>query len=470
MTIKELKHEIDKSIVWLESDFQDTLDRHKTIETLYTTSVDSLKPKLKAVFQALCLLPSGFSFLCANFANGLTRKDIHTLERSGLIRRDELLGYSIHELIRQYGAFQLEKEGKIDAAMENLKNYYLNWFKELQDLASSNIKMKDVDLLHKETDNIEIIKQWLYDNEKFDELRHFWLINQSTHLTEDLRRLTGLLPYYKSSLPIESYHHLLYKITEYCYATNSYQLGMLPYFEEYLAVAKQRNHKGYLGFAHFELSRFYSEYQGIESETSLQELDIAKEYLYRFADDFATNRNPHPSGHEAQLIEVAARCAIWTEDTEASWKYNDQFTHLAKFCANELHQTTANWGMAIANIFGENPTNSLYYMNKCTTAWLHNGLILTMGLRLPTYAQIAELFEDYEEAAKFFGRGHSIVEAMCRKPVAPLSFCDSKSMANVEIAIGKKRYDELCVQGKKESFQEIIDSVDRFTQRYGGFV
>jgi hypothetical protein len=86
---------------------------------------------------------------------------------------------------------------------------------------------------------------------------------------------------------------------------------------------------------------------------------------------------------------------------------------------------------------------------------------------MPAYGSIAELYNDFEEAAKFIGRSHSIVEKMRGKPVALSSFCDADLLARTEGELGKKKFDELCVYGKSQTFQEIIDSVDEFSRKYG---
>jgi predicted ATPase/DNA-binding SARP family transcriptional activator len=121
----EIADRIGEGIDFLESDWRDVPERHRSIRAVFDHSWCLLGDREAEVFQALSVFSGGFTGQAAQHVAGATLGDLRALVNRSLLHRSSAGRYDLHELLRQYAAEKLAgSPAAADAARDRHSAYY----------------------------------------------------------------------------------------------------------------------------------------------------------------------------------------------------------------------------------------------------------------------------------------------------------------------------------------------------------
>ncbi|MEA1902708.1 MAG: adenylate/guanylate cyclase domain-containing protein [Actinomycetota bacterium] len=119
LPIGEIATEIEKSLDFLETQMGDVPDRHRSVRAVFDYSWELLTPTEREVYTALSVFRGGFSREAADRVAGASLRDVATLVNKSLITPSASKDrYSLHELLRQFAASELDGDGDRSAQVK----------------------------------------------------------------------------------------------------------------------------------------------------------------------------------------------------------------------------------------------------------------------------------------------------------------------------------------------------------------
>jgi predicted ATPase/class 3 adenylate cyclase len=112
LPIEEIATEIGKSFDFLSSEMRDIPSRQRSIRAVFDYSWNLLSPEEQQTFSALSVFRGGFSREAAEVVAGASLRGLASLVNKSLLSANpDTRRYQVHELLRQYAASELEKDG-----------------------------------------------------------------------------------------------------------------------------------------------------------------------------------------------------------------------------------------------------------------------------------------------------------------------------------------------------------------------
>jgi tetratricopeptide (TPR) repeat protein len=107
LSLDTIVAKIRGSLDFLEADLQDIPRRHRSIIALFDTSWRLLGERERIIFARLCIFRSAFTLAAADAVAGASLADLRLLATKSMIQTDGQGRFSIHTLLRKYGAARL---------------------------------------------------------------------------------------------------------------------------------------------------------------------------------------------------------------------------------------------------------------------------------------------------------------------------------------------------------------------------
>ncbi|MEJ2598400.1 MAG: adenylate/guanylate cyclase domain-containing protein [Anaerolineales bacterium] len=112
LSIEEIATEIGKSVDFLSTEMRDVPSRQRSIRAVFDYSWNLLSPEERDTFTALSVFRGGFSREAAEVVAGASLRGLASLVNKSLLTANpDTRRYEVHELLRQYAASELEKDG-----------------------------------------------------------------------------------------------------------------------------------------------------------------------------------------------------------------------------------------------------------------------------------------------------------------------------------------------------------------------
>ncbi|UCC64798.1 MAG: tetratricopeptide repeat protein, partial [Anaerolineae bacterium] len=126
LSLADIAAEIQRSLDFLEAEWRDVPQRHRSMRAAFDTSWGRLGAAEQDAFSRLSVFRGGFSRAAAREVTGASLRTLATLVNKSLLQYDRGQDrYDIHELLRQYGAEKLiEDPGKETAVRDRHSAYY----------------------------------------------------------------------------------------------------------------------------------------------------------------------------------------------------------------------------------------------------------------------------------------------------------------------------------------------------------
>lgn len=163
--------EIQKSIDFLASDLRDVPLRHRSMEAVFQQTWEMLDEAEQELFQRLSVFRGGFTRSAAAAVAETTLPTLsHLLDKSLIVRRENGR-YTVHELLRQYGAEKLAASPQTEAETRHRHcTYYACFMAErVRELNSSHQK-EAAAAVAAELDNVRVAWAWAITNSKLTEI------------------------------------------------------------------------------------------------------------------------------------------------------------------------------------------------------------------------------------------------------------------------------------------------------------
>lgn len=126
LSAREIAAEMSRGIDILATRLRDVPSRHRSMQSVIDQTWERLNAGAQRVFADLSVFRGGFTRAAATAVTNVTPETLRTLIEHALIRREDAR-YSIHELLRQYGARKLTDSGREAHVAARHHAYYLSW-------------------------------------------------------------------------------------------------------------------------------------------------------------------------------------------------------------------------------------------------------------------------------------------------------------------------------------------------------
>lgn len=156
LPVAAIAAEIRKSLDFLESELRDLPERHASMRAVFDYSWTLLEENERAVFSALSVFRGGFTREAADHVAGAGLRTLANLAAKSFITADRESGrFSVHELLRQYGAKELEKDPEL---LDRVMNLHASYFGDLMARAFDVVRECDqpraLRMMEADVDNI----------------------------------------------------------------------------------------------------------------------------------------------------------------------------------------------------------------------------------------------------------------------------------------------------------------------------
>lgn len=127
-----IAQELQQSLDLLATRSRNLPERHRTLRSVFSQSWRLMSEDERAVFQKLSIFRGGCTREAAQVVAGTTLQTLARLIDQSLVRLNDAGRYEVHELLRQYGAEQMETAGQTEATQQAYSSYYLELLHRLE--------------------------------------------------------------------------------------------------------------------------------------------------------------------------------------------------------------------------------------------------------------------------------------------------------------------------------------------------
>jgi len=139
LSLAEIGDEVARSLDVLETEIRDMPARHRSMRGVFDATWARLPPAEQQAFAVLSLFRGGFTREAALAVTGRSISTLVSLHSKSLVRHQDRR-YSIHELLRQFGATKLTESGGRKSAETAYAEHFLGW------LASREPALPDLEM------------------------------------------------------------------------------------------------------------------------------------------------------------------------------------------------------------------------------------------------------------------------------------------------------------------------------------
>jgi tetratricopeptide (TPR) repeat protein len=168
---QEIADEMARSLDFLETEMSDIPTRQRSIRAVFEYSWDLMTPDEQAAFMRLSVFRGGFTREAAQAVANASLRVLMSLLNKSLLRRDPDSGrYSVHDLLGQYAAEQLERSGAAEETHMAHSDYFAAYVheRELPLLGAEQAKVfKEIET---EMENIGDAACWAAIRHKWDNI------------------------------------------------------------------------------------------------------------------------------------------------------------------------------------------------------------------------------------------------------------------------------------------------------------
>jgi predicted ATPase/DNA-binding SARP family transcriptional activator len=160
LTIQEIAEEIECNLDFLEGKVLDLPERQRSVRAAVAYSWKMLSQKEQTAFMRLCIFSGGFSIRSAQRVAGVSLGTLRSLIDKSFIAISQDGRYHIHELLRQFGADQLDASGEAsEFRLKHSENYLALLGEHKETLKGRN---QSAALVEIEIDFQNIYQAWTY--------------------------------------------------------------------------------------------------------------------------------------------------------------------------------------------------------------------------------------------------------------------------------------------------------------------
>ncbi len=179
----DIAQEIQRNMDILATRSRNLPERHRSIRSVFNQSWRLIHDEEREVFQRLSVFYSGFTREAAEVVAGASLNTLAGLVDKSLVRLSAAGRYSIHELLRQYGAEQMDAT-QTTAIQQAYSRYYLNLLHQLEPDIKSRHQVAALDRIGADFENVRSAWQIAIQQQCFEALSQ---AAESLHFFGDMR-------------------------------------------------------------------------------------------------------------------------------------------------------------------------------------------------------------------------------------------------------------------------------------------
>lgn len=162
MPAGEILAAIGKSLRFLETDLRNVPARHRSMEAVFDATWVHLDESKRQMFAQCSVFRGGFTREALIAVAGVSLRDLRRLTDASLITYDPALDrYTVHELLRQYGALRLTEMPELQAAAQQAHSeFYLDFLAQQQDALKQQALQRDLLMVDVELENLRQAWKW----------------------------------------------------------------------------------------------------------------------------------------------------------------------------------------------------------------------------------------------------------------------------------------------------------------------
>ncbi len=168
MTCEEIARQIQGSFDFLMTPLRDVPDRHRSVRAVFDYSWQSLSEVEQDVFMKLSVFQGGCTLQAAEAVTGASLLLISTLVDKSLVRMTPDGRFEIHELLRQYGAEQLELSGQTGVGRDAHCHYYLSALAQRESDIKGYRQLEALGAIDADFSNVQAAWKWAVHQKKDD--------------------------------------------------------------------------------------------------------------------------------------------------------------------------------------------------------------------------------------------------------------------------------------------------------------
>ncbi len=150
----DIAHELRHNLDMLATRSRNLPERHRTIRSVFGQSWRLMSAGERAVFSKLSIFRGGFTREAAEVVAGASLQTLARLIDQSLARLNAAGRYEVHELLRQYGAEQLEAAGQTETTQRAYIDYYLGLLHRLERDIKSQRQLAALDAIAADFENV----------------------------------------------------------------------------------------------------------------------------------------------------------------------------------------------------------------------------------------------------------------------------------------------------------------------------
>jgi predicted ATPase/DNA-binding CsgD family transcriptional regulator len=150
----DIAHEIQRNLDMLATRSRNLPERHRNIRSVFSYSWRLMSEGERDVFQKVSVFRGGFTREAAEVIAGASLQALAGLIDQSLLRLNAAGRYDVHELLRQYGAEQLDASGQTEIIQRAYIDYYLGLLHRLERDIKAQQQIAALDTIQADFENV----------------------------------------------------------------------------------------------------------------------------------------------------------------------------------------------------------------------------------------------------------------------------------------------------------------------------
>lgn len=160
LSLEKIAAEIQHGIDILETDLRDVPDRHRSVRATFERTWERLTDDERAIFARLSVFRGGFTLPAAQTVAGANARTLRGLAQKALIQLEDNERFTMHELLRQFGAGKLAEAGELLSIQARHADFFAELMAERKQDIKTDRQLEALALIGQDFDNIRTA--WLY--------------------------------------------------------------------------------------------------------------------------------------------------------------------------------------------------------------------------------------------------------------------------------------------------------------------
>lgn len=180
--LDDIVREVRADVGFLATAKSDIPHQHRSMRAVFDRSWGLLTPEEQSVFRRLSVFRGGFLRAAAERVADANLPLLSRLMEKSLLRRDSGNRYSIHELLRQFGAEELARNRAEEArTRDRHSDQFLTLVRDSEDVLQGHLQDMALQYLNVENENVRAAWSWAIDHQTFglvaDATQAMWLFH-----------------------------------------------------------------------------------------------------------------------------------------------------------------------------------------------------------------------------------------------------------------------------------------------------